>query len=244
MKSLSFLMLFLVLASVSFAQTGDYLMLEDSTIISGTFKVNDNIFISGGVLSFTLDKNLENIKGEAVIAYQKDLKFYRKYVFKNSALKRGLFIPRIENGKIDLYQLIVVNTIPPASLDGKGNWTYGNNTSFGYGYRGPTSKENYISINNGPLQKADNEKLTKLVASCPEAVKLLTKEKKLRYWTYGLLGAGAVTIGVTAATLDKNVDSVPPGFIVGGIIAVLSWIPYLMQEDLTQDVVAIYNKSR
>ncbi|MCA0446611.1 MAG: hypothetical protein LCH54_10320 [Bacteroidetes bacterium] len=242
MKFLSVLLLFLVHVSASFAQTGDYLLLEDSTIISGTFKVNDDIFISGGVLSFTLDKNLENIKGETVIAYQKGLKFYRKYVFKNSALKRGLFIPRIEKGKIDLYQLIVINKMPRASLDGKGNWTYGNNTSFGY--RGPTSKENYISINNGPLQKADNEKLTKLVASCPEAVKLLTKEKKLRYWTYGLLGAGAVTVGVTAATLDKNVDSVPPGFIVGGIIAVLSWIPYLMQEDLTQDVVVIYNKSR
>jgi len=243
MKSLSVLLLLLVHGSVSFAQTGDYLMLEDSTIISGTFKVNDDIFISGGVLSFTLDKNLENIKGETVIAYQKGSKFYRKYVFKNSALKRGLFIPRIEKGKIDLYQLIVRNTTPYASFDGKGNWQFG--TSPGYGYNsGPTSKENYISINNGPLQKADNEKLAKLVASCPEAVNLLTKEKNLRYWTYGLLGAGAVTIGVTAATLDKNVDSVPPGFIVGGIIAVLSWIPYLMQEDLTQDVVAIYNKSR
>ncbi|MBN8705267.1 MAG: hypothetical protein J0L62_05290 [Bacteroidetes bacterium] len=219
MKHFFSMLAFLVYGSMVFAQTNDFIMLKNGTQITGSFTIDRSIF-GGTIKSFIIDADKKVISPSTVMAYQENGNYYAKSVGSNTFLERTL------KGKIELFS--TSSTYTKMSSTGAMSTT--------------TTVSEYFRVDNGPIEELSDKKLRKIMADTPEAIALLDKDRKLTYWTYGLIGGGIVTTIVAGVNVGKDDKFPTPGIIAGLAIAISSWIPSLMNDDYDSKAIRVYNE--
>ncbi|MEM9998180.1 MAG: hypothetical protein AAF809_10815 [Bacteroidota bacterium] len=152
---------------------------------------------------------------------------------------------RVEAGRISLYSKTVMTP---------GMWTPGPNGTQTF-TGGNSSTYEYFRVGGGDVQKASASNLRPVMADHPEALALVNQHQTLTYVQWGLIGAGLAlaVVGATQSEFGSGSDQVGPFaeessadisplVFVGVGVAVSSWIPQLMRQDLIQQSIETYNR--
>jgi hypothetical protein len=171
--------------------------------INGGKKIlSDDILIKEPVFkkAYLLVNSTEKYDLDIVEAYQIGGNYFKKFQPKN--FTKPTFFFRSSHGKIDAYS--------KASTTMMINQTSGNMSTM-------TTRWDYYSIDNGPLQKVRFRFLKNDLKDSPKAMEIINKLKVTRTVT-GILyvvGGGLIIGGMTSIS---NTKGVPPTLIAGAVI--------------------------
>jgi hypothetical protein len=204
---------------------GPYVQLTDGVRVYGKVKIETGFF--GGTRIVVDDTVKYDLK--AVSRVKTNEGYFAVY--------EGSLVERIQSGRIELYARYQETYNP-------GTWhtvsTPGGSMSYYSGGGSVTSRREYISKDDGPIMKASRANLLDALHDNPKSVALVEQYWRLEavQWLFPIAGLGVIV--ASAASAKKN-QGLPPGIIVGAVIAAGAWIPHAMKQGKIDRAIELYN---
>lgn len=223
------LLLFFI-STFSAAQTdSSFIVLQSGEVVTGKVEYKSPFLGT----PFLLMNDSTGYQLEQVQSYQNE-----KGYFCRVDKDKGRFVRRVIRGNIDLYRETATFFFPGSSM----SYSTPAGTQYIITPGGHSTTDfDYFSKGDGEILEASYDNLLSALSDKEESVDHLKTYHTLKYVSYGLIGGGLGLLVAGLATSSK--DNLNTGLVVTGVVvAVSSWIPYLIGGSEYEKAISTYNR--